>query len=94
VRIYFPLRDFSGFGFLGSRSLKAHYPQIAELLEDWYDRSAENCDLFVNISEVDKYSVTCTVCSRFESQGCGSGDLKGPNITKLLQIAYKHDSSP
>jgi hypothetical protein len=34
------------------------------------------------------------VCSHFESQGCGSGDLKGPNITKLLQIAYKHDSSP
>lgn len=94
MRIYLPLRSSQGFGFLGSRSFRAHYPQVAEFLEEWYDRSAENCDLFVNISEVDKYSVTCTVCHHFESGGCGSTDLKGPSITKLLQIAYKHDSSP
>ena len=94
VRISFPLTDVTAFGFLGSRSLRTHFPQLAEFLEDWYDRSAERCDLFVNISEIDKYSVTCTVCRHFESQGCGSDDLKGPSIIKLLEIAYKHDSSP
>lgn len=92
MRIYFPLENFRGSGFFGSRSLRAHFPQLAEFLEDWYDRSAEQCDLFVNISEVDKYSVTCTVCSHFHSGGCSSTG-KGPNIIKLLETAYKHDSS-
>lgn len=92
MRVYLPLSDSAGFGFFSSRSFRAHYPQIAEVLEEWYDRSAENCDLFVNISEVDKYSVTCTVCRHFDSGGCVSTDLKGPSIIKLLQNAYKHDS--
>ena len=94
MRVYFPLSDSTGLGFFGSRSLRAHFPQAAEFLEDWYDRSAENCDVFVNISEVDKYSVTCTVCRNFESGGCDSTDLRGPTIAKLLEIAYKHDASP
>ena len=93
MRIYSPLRDPGSFRFLRSRSLRTHFPQIAEFIEDWYDRSAENCDLFMNISEIDKYSITCTVCRHFDSRSCGSTDLKGPSITKLLEIAYKHDSS-
>jgi hypothetical protein len=31
------------------------------------------------------------VCRHFDSGGCGSTDLKGPSIIKLLQNAYKHD---
>ena len=93
MRIYRPLSNSAGFGFFSSRGSRAHYPEIAEVLEEWYDRSAENCDLFVNISEVNKYSMTCTVCCHFDSKGCGStDDLKGPGIIKLLQNAYKHDS--
>ena len=92
MRVYLPLSDSAGFGFFNSRSSRAHYPQIAEVLEEWYDRSAENCDLFVNISEVNKYSLTCTVCHHFDTSGCGSTDLKGPSILKLLDAAKVHDS--
>lgn len=92
IRIFSPLRDFGGFGFFNSRSLRGHYPQIAEMLEELYDRSAESCALFVNISEVDKYSVTCTVCRHFDSTGCGSSDLKVPSIIKLLENAKRHDN--
>lgn len=91
MRIYLPLSNSAGFDFFNSRSFRAHFPQTAEVLEEWYDRSAENCDLFINISEVDKYSVTCTVCRYFDI-GCDSTDLKGPSILKLLQNTYKHDS--
>lgn len=93
MRTYLPLRDLTSFGFLGSKALRTHFPQTAEFLEEWYDRSAETCDLFVNISEVDKYCVTCTVCSHFNSDGCISTDLKGPSIKKLLEVALRHDSS-
>ena len=93
MRIYSPPQEFRAFGFFGSRGLRGHFPQLAEFLEDWYDRSAEQCDLFVNISEVDKYSITCTVCGDFNSTGCGSSD-KGPNIMKMLDVAYKHDGTP
>ena len=48
--------------------------------------------MFVNISEVNKYCVTCTVCRHFDA--CGATDLKGPNMLALLKIAYKHDSLP
>lgn len=92
MRIYLPPGDLGVFGLLGSRSFRAHRPQLEEFLEDWYDRSAETCDIFENISEVDKYSVTCTVCCRFES--CGSTDMKGPSILAMLKAAYEHDSSP
>ena len=92
MRIYLPLSNSAGFGFFSSRSFRAHFPQTAEVLEEWYDRSADNCDLFINISEVNKYSVTCTVCRHFDSSGCNSTDLKGPSILKLLQTACKHDS--
>ena len=92
MRIYLQLSRSAGFGFFSSRGFRAHYPQIAEMLEELYDRSAENCDLFINISEVNKYSVTCTVCRNFDSAGCGPADLKGPNIINLLQNACKHDS--
>ena len=92
MRIYLPLSHSAGLGFFSSRGFRAHYPQIAEMLEELYDRSAENCDLFINISEVNKYSVTCTVCRNFDSTGCGSADLKGPNIINLLQNACMHDS--
>jgi len=64
---------------------------VVEFLEEWYDRSAENCDIFVNISEVDKYSITCTVCRYFDSSGCVSPDLKGPSILDMLKASYQHD---
>ena len=92
MRIYHPPKAATDFVFLSSRTFRAHYPQIAEILEDWFDRSAENCDLFVNISEVNKYSVTCTVCNRFEAGDCASTDLRGPSIIKLLDAAKVHDS--
>lgn len=92
MRIYLPISDSACSDFFTSRSFRSHFPQTAEVLEEWYDRSAENCDLFVNISEINKYSVTCTVCRHFDSSGCASKDLKGPSILKLLQNAYKHDS--
>ena len=94
LRPYLPSKDWGGFNGLGwSRSFRPHRPQLEEFLEDWYDRSAETCDLFQNISEVDKYSLTCTVCRRFDEGGCGSPDLKGPSIIRLLKVAYQHDSS-
>ena len=92
MRIYYPPEEATDFVFFNSRSFKAHYPQIAEILEEWFDRSAENCDLFINISEVNKYSVTCTVCNRFDTGDCASTDLKGPSIIKLLDAAKVHDS--
>ena len=92
MRIYLQPENTASFGLLSSRSFRTHYPEVAEVLEEWYDRSAENCDLFVNISQIDKYSVTCTVCRHFDSSGCVSTDLKGPGIIELLQRAYKHDS--
>jgi hypothetical protein len=93
MRIHLPPNNSAGSDFLISSGFRAHFPQTAEVLEEWYDRSAENCELFVNISEVNKYSLTCTVCRHFDSDGCGSTDLKGPGIIKLLQNSYKHDSS-
>jgi len=78
--------------FVGSRGFRAHWPLLEEFLEEWYDRSAETCDMFVNISEVDKYCVTCTVCRHFDA--CGATDLKGPSMLALLKITYKHDSLP
>jgi len=75
-----------------SRSFRTHWPQLEEFLEEWYDRSAETCNVFENISEVDKYCVTCTVCRHFDT--CGSTDPKGPSILALLKITYKHDSLP
>jgi hypothetical protein len=92
MRICLPISNSDSSDFLISRSFRGHFPQTSEVLEEWYDRSAENCDLFVNISEVNKYSVTCTVCGHFDSSGCDSTDLKGPSILKLLQNTYKHDS--
>jgi hypothetical protein len=63
---------------------------LEEFLEEWYDRSAESCNLFENISEVNKYSVTCTVCRHFEEKCC-SPDAKGPSILSLLKASYRHD---
>ncbi len=80
-------------GPFGSRRLRLHFPEVTELLEDWYDRAAENCDRFVNISEVDKYSVTCTVCRHFDAGGCISSEA-APDIIALLHRARQHDSLP
>jgi len=91
MRIYSPFPEVDGFYFIGSRTQRAHFPQIPEFLEDWYERSAGECDLFLNISEMDKYSINCTVCSNFESGNCGASDSKGPIITKLLQHTLLHD---
>jgi len=63
---------------------------LEEFLEDWYDRSAEECNLFENISEVDRYSITCTVCCHFKEKCC-STDSRGPSILKLLKACYHHD---
>lgn len=90
---YLPAKDLPG-GFNGlqwSRGFRPHIPGVVEFLEEWYDRTAESCDLFVNISEVDKYSVTCTVCRYFDSGGCASPETKGPSIIDLLKTSYQHD---
>jgi len=91
LRIYNPPPGSTDFVFYISRNFRAHFPEIAEVLEEWFDRSAENCDLFVNASEINKYSVSCTVCQRFDTGDCASTDLKGPSIIKLLNIAKVHD---
>lgn len=75
-----------------SRRLRAHNIGLEEFLEEWYDRSAETCDLFENISQVDRYSVTCTVCREFEKECC-SPDLKGPVILTLLRATVEHDGA-
>jgi hypothetical protein len=67
------------------RSFRAHRVGVEEFLEEWYDRSAESCNLFDNIS------VTCTVCRHFEKECC-SPDAKGPTILSLLKASYMHDS--
>ena len=77
-------------GFQWSRSFRAHRVGLEEFLEEWYDQSAENCNLFENISEVDKYSITCTVCSHFDEECCSPGS-KGPSILSLLKASYSHD---
>lgn len=92
TRIYAPLTEVTRLGLFGTSGFRRHYPQIDEVLEDLYDRSAENCDQFINISEVNKYSVTCTVCRHFNTTSCSSSELKVPNIIKLLEYAKKHDS--
>ena len=74
------------------RRLRRHNIGLEEFLEEWYDRSAETCDLFDNISQVDRYSVTCTVCRHFEKQCC-SPDLRGPGILILLRGAVEHDGA-
>jgi len=84
MRIYSPVRGSSGFGFPRFRTLRGHYPPIAEIIEELYDRSAESCNLFVNISEADEYSVTCTVYRHFDGIGCGSSDVRVPTIIRLL----------
>jgi hypothetical protein len=89
LRVYYLPSEAVDFVFFSSRSFRRHYPEISEILEEWFDRSAENCDLFVNTSELNKYSVTCTVCNRFEV-GCSSSE--GPSIIKLLDAARVHDS--
>lgn len=75
------------------RTVRAHRVGLEEFLEEWYERSAETCDAFDNISEVDKYCVTCTVCRHFETQCC-STDGKGPGIVALLKATLEHDDVP
>jgi len=91
LRVYYPCHELYQRRMFGSRCIRAHFPTIPEFLEDWYERSAEKCDLFLNISELDKYNITCTVCRNFESGNCGTSEPKGPSITKLLQLTYQHD---
>ena len=86
--------DRGGFnGLEWSASFRLHRVGIEEFLEEWYDRSAESCDLFDNVSDVDKYSVTCTVCGRFQTECC-SPDSTGPSIISLLKACHSHDSLP
>ncbi len=83
-------------GFIGlecTRSMRAHRVGLEEFLEEWYERSAETCDIFDNISEVDKYSLTCTVCRYFEKECCYV-EGKGPSMVKLLKATYQHDGAP
>jgi hypothetical protein len=63
---------------------------LPDLLDDYWERAAENCALFVNISEVDKYCITCTICRHFESDGCMN--LEAPSLLNLLKSSYEHDS--
>jgi len=92
MRSYLPSKDLLG-GFNGlqwSKSFRAHWPMLSDLLDDYWERSAEACDRFENVSEVDKYSVACTVCSYFEEECC-SPNFVGPSVVKLLKASYKHD---
>jgi hypothetical protein len=94
LRIYYPPAGSTDIFFYSSRNFRAHFPEISEVLEELFDRLAENCDLFVNVNEINKYSVTCTLCQRFDTGDCTSTDLKGPSIIKLLDVARVHDSLP
>ncbi len=87
---YSPSDIPSSPAWLGWRRLRLHYPEIAELLEELYDKAAESCDQFVNVSEVNKYSTTCTVCRHFSTAGCNAQGT-AVDIIKLLQNAYQHD---
>lgn len=80
-------------GFEWTSRLRAHRVGLEEFLEEWYERSAETCDIFDNISEVDKYSLTCIVCRYFEKECCYV-EGKGPSIVKLLKATYQHDDTP
>ena len=88
MRVYYMEAEALDFIFFISRNHRQHFPQMSEILEEWFDRSAENCDRFVNASDINKFSVTCTVCSSFES-GCTSAD--GPSIIRLLDASRAHD---
>ena len=79
---------FTGIGW--SRSLRHHGPIMSDLLEDLYDRTAEECALFDNVSEVNKYSISCTECLHF-SAGCVAPEDQVPGIASMLRIAYEHD---
>ena len=72
-----------------SITLRAHRVGLEQFLEEWYERSAETCDIFDNISEVDRYALTCTVCRHFE-MACCSPD-KGPSMVGLLKASLEHD---
>ena len=92
MRPYLPSKDLPG-GFNGlewSKSFRAHGPILADLLDDYWERTAETCNRFENISKVDKYSIICTVCLHFEEKCC-SPDFVGPSMVKLLKASYKHD---
>ena len=89
MRIYHLPLEAADLSFLLSRGFREHFPQTSEILEEWFDRSAENCDQFINISEIDKYIVTCTVCGSFKA-GCTSPE--GPSIIRLLESAIAHDN--
>jgi hypothetical protein len=73
------------------RALRAHRVGLEEFLEEWFERSAETCDIFDNISEVDKYSLTCTVCRHFEHPCCAPD--KGPSMVALLKASFEHDAA-
>jgi len=74
------------------RTIRAHRVGLEEFLEEWYERSAETCDIFDNISEVDKYCLTCTVCRHFEHPCCSPD--KGPSMVALLKASFEHDGVP
>lgn len=83
-------------GLEWARRLRGHRVGLEEFLEEWYERSAETCDRFENISEVDKYAVTCVICSHFEMVTCSSEEngARGPLIVALLKAACEHDHIP
>ena len=88
--VFYPV--MSGLiGLEHSRGFRAHQGLVSEeeYLEEMYDRTAEVCSLFDNISEVDKYVTSCVVCASFET--CGSHEGEGHSIIDMLKIAYKHD---
>ena len=84
-------RDRPCIGLEWCRTLRAHRVGLEEFLEEWYERSAETCDIFDNISEVDKYSLTCTVCRHFEHPCCSPD--KGPSMVALLKASFEHDAA-
>ena len=87
-------RTWAGFnGLQWSKSFRAHDIGLQEFIEEYYDRSAEECEFFVNISQINKYVFSCTEC-RYFAAGCEAEGLKGPKIVSLLKAAYKHDSMP
>ncbi len=72
------------------RKLRPHNIIIQEFLEEWYDRCAEQCHLFDNITELNKYVVSCTECRHFTG-GCQAGETKGPHLLDMLKHAHEYD---
>lgn len=99
---YFPERQgvYRGCGFFAvlecSRSYRAHWPGMDELLEgyeDWCDDMGQACDQFENIRKISNFR-TCVDCKNFYAQCSVVSQRMPPVAINLLKAAYQHDSLP